>query len=165
MFCCILRAHSADPLPLRTFSLQAFLTGSKQNFARKFKIPIDQIDFDFFVKDEEGSTEQPPEDGVYCSGLFVEGCKWDWDAHVLGESDPKVLYTAMPTIWMVPAETTKFAKFLNYNCPLYKTSARRGILSTTGHSTNFVLDIRLPSDRDPAHWTKRGVAMLTSLND
>jgi dynein heavy chain len=39
-------------------------------------------------------------------------------------------------------------------------------LMHTGHSTNFVLDVRLPSPSvDPAHWTKRGVALLTSLSD
>lgn len=112
-----------------------------------------------------GQLDTPPEDGVYCSGLFLEGCRWSTDTHELEESEPKVLFTPMPAIWMVPREVTKFHSYPHYVCPLYKTTERRGVLSTTGHSTNFVLDVRLPSSRELAHWTKRGVALLTSLND
>eukprot|EP00232_Nephroselmis_pyriformis_P024798 CAMPEP_0182866754 /NCGR_PEP_ID=MMETSP0034_2-20130328/8363_1 /TAXON_ID=156128 /ORGANISM="Nephroselmis pyriformis, Strain CCMP717" /LENGTH=486 /DNA_ID=CAMNT_0024999085 /DNA_START=110 /DNA_END=1570 /DNA_ORIENTATION=- len=147
------------------FFTQAFMTGAKQNFARKYKIPIDQIDFDFEVMDVEGQADEKPEDGVYTNGLFLEGARWCYDKHVLAESAPKVLFTPVPTIWMVPKVTTDFKKFQHYVCPLYKTSARRGVLSTTGHSTNFVMDIRLPVDLPADHWIKRGVAMLTSLDD
>jgi Dynein heavy chain C-terminal domain len=41
----------------------------------------------------------------------------------------------------------------------------QGILSTTGHSTNFVMDVRVPTSTSASHWIKRGTAMLTSLND
>jgi hypothetical protein len=53
------------------FFTQAFLTGVKQNFARKYTIPIDIIDFDFSFKDEEGDCLEAPGDGCYCYGVLL----------------------------------------------------------------------------------------------
>lgn len=69
---------------------QAFLTGAKQNYARKHSIPIDLIDFDYEVKDRSGDTDQPHPDGVFIHGLFLEAAAWDWNMHTLCESQPKV---------------------------------------------------------------------------
>lgn len=54
-----------------------------------------------------------------------------------------------------------------YQCPLYKTSVRAGVLSTTGQSTNFVLHLGLgiPDATDPDFWVMQGVAALCALDD
>jgi len=142
---------------------QAFTTGASQNFARKYTIPIDTLTYDFEMPEEQNPTERP-ENGVYCYGVFLEGCKWDWDKWELAESDPKVLYVPVPLIWIVPCKKTDLGEFPSYECPLYKVSTRKGVLSTTGHSTNYVMPIRLSSSTPESHWVKRGVAMLTSLD-
>jgi dynein heavy chain len=87
------------------------------------------------------------------------------DTMALGESRPKILFDTLPIILLRPGQADKFVKKSTYNCPVYKTSARRGVLSTTGHSTNFVLFIDVPSNKSQQHWINRGVAGLCQLDD
>jgi dynein heavy chain, axonemal len=166
------------------FFTQAFITGTLQNFARKHKIPIDKAGFDFRVltpgECERAVTERP-EDGAYIRGLFMEGARWDPIGHVIAESNPRELFIEMPLIHLEPREKTKIPVVEGvpeqytgsvtgtahvYNCPVYKTSVRQGVLLTTGHSTNFVMFIRIPMSEEhkQKHWIKRGVALLTQLD-
>ncbi|KAM9777518.1 dynein axonemal heavy chain 12-like [Neosynchiropus ocellatus] len=145
------------------FFTQAFLTGALQNFARRYRVPIDLLRFQFQVLQFD-SSESPPDDGVYVRGLFLEGARWDRESGVLDEQQHKVLFDPMPVIWIRPTQQEEVRRDV-YVCPLYKTSDRKGALSTTGHSTNYIISLQLPTSRGPLHWVKRGVALLCQLDD
>jgi dynein heavy chain len=160
------------------FFTQAFLTGVMQNMARQDKVPIDEVIWNFYLEkleklaavrdDSYNNGYEKPQYGCWVWGLFLQGCRWDDDNQILAESFPKVLFEVMPTFFLKPIIKSKDETGPDvYPCPTYKTSERRGVLSTTGHSTNFVMTMMLPiSPQDnEKYWTKRGVAMLTQLDE
>ncbi|XP_063362018.1 dynein axonemal heavy chain 3 [Cydia amplana] len=144
---------------------QSFLTGVLQNYSRHNKIPIDQVQFEFQITSMEAECNQLPHFGVYCKGLFLEGARWNRQTMELDESYPKILFDTIPIIWFQPALIQNFNPPPCYFCPIYKTSERKGVLATTGHSSNFVMFITLLSMVPQKHWINRGVASLTQLDD
>lgn len=150
------------------FFPQAFITGTLQNYARKVQISIHTISFDFAVipgeLDAWERIKEKPEDGCYIRGLYLEAAIWDCEKGVLAESRPKELYTDMAGMHLVPVPNRGKQEGFIYTCPIYKTLTRAGTLSTTGHSTNFVMPVELPSDKDPDHWVRRATALMCSLD-
>ncbi|CAD7963334.1 unnamed protein product [Amoebophrya sp. A120] len=150
------------------FFPQAFLTGALQNHARKYNFEIDRLEFLYLLQDGDlVSTDfkTPPEDGIYVWGLFLEGARFCNKAKYLRPSEPKVLYTPMPVMHFSPQLDRKTPENC-YRCPVYKVLSRRGVLMTTGHSTNFVLYLEVPSD-EPGElkekWIRAGVAAFLAL--
>ena len=116
-------------------------------------------------------------------GLFLEGARWCFEDHCLrDEYDAQMLsvghdavefahrYTRSLPRYHVPFQALPLIHFVPrmdfaapesaYQCPLYKTSARAGVLGTTGHSTNFVLALALPTDQSVDYWIRKGTAAL-----
>jgi len=156
------------------FFPQAFLTSVRQNYARRNKLPVDTIDYDYHLKDDVrwGEITEKPEDGCYIYGFFIEGAIWDYETHKIAQPRPKELFSSMPTFWLEPVQnrefpTSDFRKTTAadgiYQCPLYKILTRAGTLLTTGHSTNYVMNMELPSDQEPDMWIRAGVAMFLAL--
>lgn len=163
------------------FFPQSFLTAVLQTHSRKYNLAIDMLKFDFEVmsttliqkriyeKRQEGQTENifdginSPEDGTYVHGLFLEAGKWNQAKGGLIDPDIGELETMMPIVWMKPCEKIEVGN--RYEAPLYKTPVRAGVLSTTGHSTNFILSVLLNSEKPPSFWILRGTALVTLLTD
>eukprot|EP00949_MAST-11_sp_MAST-11-sp1_P004427 g4427.t1 len=150
------------------FFTPSFLTGTLQNFARKETIAIDELGFEFEVLSPEqiASLDSRPDNGAYIRGLFLQGAAWSTKEGCLVDSRPKELFCEVPVIWLIPKKMDEIKQGHRYICPVYKTSERKGMLSTTGHSTNFVLYVMLPMSPEHVekHHIKGGVACITQLD-
>ncbi len=149
------------------FFTQSFLTGTRQNYARKYAIPIDEISYDYRVltpAECATANDKPADDGCFVRGLFLQSASWDSHAGVLAEAKPRELFASVPIVLLLPCKTVDIDKAAHrYPCPVYKTPERAGTLSTTGHSTNFVMTMTLPmpANLQAKHYVKRSVAMFT----
>ncbi|KAF6321024.1 dynein axonemal heavy chain 6 [Rhinolophus ferrumequinum] len=167
------------------FFPQGFLTGTLQNHARKYNLPIDELSFQYNIiptyrdqaavieaaKTVQFGQELPmdielptPEDGVLVHGMFMDAFRWDDDEMVIEDALPGQMNPMLPVVHFEPQQNYEPSPTL-YHSPLYKTGARAGTLSTTGHSTNFVVTVLLPSKRSKDYWISKGSALLCQLSE
>ncbi|XP_037383628.1 dynein axonemal heavy chain 6 isoform X1 [Talpa occidentalis] len=167
------------------FFPQGFLTGTLQNHARKYNLPIDELSFKYNIiatyRDQAAVTEAAktiqfgqelpmdmelpsPEDGVLVHGIFMDASRWDDKEMVIKDALPGQMNPMLPVVHFEPQQNYEPHPTL-YHSPLYKTGARAGTLSTTGHSTNFVVTILLPSKHSKDYWISKGSALLCQLNE
>jgi len=143
------------------FFPQGFMTAVKQTFSRDYKIAVDTLRIGCEITSYDSKDlQKPPSTGAYVYGLFMEGGRFNRTLMRMDESLPRQILDIMPCIWLKPVITFDYQPSGIYDCPLYKTSIRAGTLSTTGHSTNFVVSLPIPTVANQDHWIRRGCAML-----
>ncbi|XP_036369342.1 dynein heavy chain 2, axonemal-like [Octopus sinensis] len=139
-----------------------FLTAVLQTSARQNNISVDLLSWDFTVMTVgDSNITGPPKDGVYVKGLYLQGAGWDQRNACLVEALPIQLVCPMPSIHFKPVENKKKSLKGIYTCPCYYYPNRAG----TSDRTSFIIPIDLKAgDSSPDHWTKRGTALLMSLD-
>nr|XP_034190797.1 dynein heavy chain 6, axonemal [Osmia lignaria] len=163
---------------------QGFLTGMMQTCARKYNTPIDHLKLDFIptkvvlyqedVEEKHKEFEKEvievykklkvPKDGVLIHGLFIDAGRWDFESMLLVDANIGEMHPTLPVLHINPVlELPKNDP--RYVSPLYKTAVRAGVLSTTGHSTNFVVAVLLPSAKQQSYWILKGTALLIEIID
>ncbi|MBN3299949.1 DYH5 protein, partial [Amia calva] len=138
------------------FNPQGFLTAMRQEITRANKgWALDRMvlcnEVTKWMKDD---ITQPPTEGVYVYGLYLEGAGWDRRNCKLIDSKPKVLFEMMPVI-RIYAENNGTKDPRLYSCPIYKKPARTDL--------NYIAAVDLRTVQSSEHWILRGVALLCDV--
>ncbi|XP_053183407.1 dynein axonemal heavy chain 5 isoform X3 [Scomber japonicus] len=138
------------------FNPQGFLTAMRQEITRANKgWALDRMvlcnEVTRWMKDD---IIQPPTEGVYVWGLYLEGAGWDRRSCKLIDSKPKVLFEMMPVIRMY-AENNGVKDSRLYSCPIYKKPVRTDM--------NYIAAVDLKTSLPPEYWILRGVALLCDV--
>uniref|UniRef100_A0A9J8D6M6 Dynein, axonemal, heavy chain 5 n=1 Tax=Cyprinus carpio carpio TaxID=630221 RepID=A0A9J8D6M6_CYPCA len=135
------------------FNPQGFLTAMRQEITRANKgWALDRMvlcnEVTKWMKDD---ITQPPAEGVYVYGLYLEGAGWDRRNCRLIDSKPKVLFEMMPVVRMYAENNDPRL----YSCPVYKKPVRTDM--------NYIAAVDLRTSHPPEYWILRGVALLCDV--
>ncbi|XP_039662328.1 dynein heavy chain 5, axonemal isoform X2 [Perca fluviatilis] len=138
------------------FNPQGFLTAMRQEITRANKgWALDRMvlcnEVTRWMKED---ITQPPAEGVYVYGLYLEGAGWDRRSCKLIDSKPKVLFEMMPVIRMY-ADNNGVKDSRLYSCPVYKKPVRTDM--------NYIAAVDLKTSLPPEHWILRAVALLCDV--
>ncbi|XP_038617180.1 dynein heavy chain 14, axonemal [Tachyglossus aculeatus] len=175
------------------FFPQGFLTAVLQNYARSQGISIDSLTFVHHILQEAQNASQilgmqkklsiveqafksstQAQHGVLVFGLYIGGARWNPDTHSLEDSQLQEIYSCFPDIHFRPeqisierdsASAKSDSDPVSYECPVYRTPQRTGILTTTGLSSDFVTTVHLPTQVPPHQWITKRVALLCQLDE
>ncbi|XP_066267393.1 dynein axonemal heavy chain 2-like isoform X1 [Branchiostoma lanceolatum] len=139
-----------------------FLTAVLQTSARQNSVSVDSLSWEFVVSTvDDNNITGAPKDGVWVKGLYLEGAGWDKKNACLVEAEPMQLVCSIPTIHFKPVENKKKSSKGIYACPCYYFPNRAGAAGRA----SFVVAVDLKTGAmPPDHWTKRGSALLMSLD-
>lgn len=142
------------------FNAQGFLTAMRQEVTRSHEgWALDSVVLTSKVtKHLHDELREPPKEGVYVYGLFIEGAAWDKRNSRLTEPKPKELYDNLPVINIFAiqeATKNKIDTSKLYSAPIYKKPRRTDL--------TYVACVELVCSKTPDHWIMRGVALLCDI--
>ena len=118
------------------FFTQALLTGVLQDYCRREKLEIDTLEWSFsFKRITPEEVTEPPSQGCYVHGLFIQGASWNSESNRIQEPHHNLIYSDFPVTHLTPIakqpdddSDEAGVEGVFVKCPLYRTSERRGTL-------------------------------------
>ena len=137
------------------FNPQSFLTAIMQTTARKSELPLDKmvLTIDTTKKNREEPSGQQ-RDGAFCSGLYMEGARWDSTKNQISESKLKELTPPMPMLFIKAVTIDRRETKNIYECPVYRTKFR---------GPTYIWTFNLRTREKPSKWVLGGVCLLLQV--
>ncbi|CBH18135.1 dynein heavy chain, putative [Trypanosoma brucei gambiense DAL972] len=145
------------------FNPSAFMTGVFQAFSRAEGVSVDKLGFRFEVISREPSEiDEGPLRGCYVHGIHTDSWRWDAASGVMTDSLPGEPYATLPVVHFLPEPHHRTGEGWQ-RIPLYRTVIRAGVISSLGASSNYVLSIEVPTDKETDYWQLMGAACVCAL--
>jgi len=139
----------------RLFNPQSFLTAIKQLCCQNQGLELDKLQvFTEVTKKEAKQCEAHSKDGAYCSGMFLEGARWDQASNSLEDSRPKEMFTEMPVVNCKAGTVADKVDKNQYICPTYCVPIRRPY---------YVFPAQLRTKAIADKWVLAGVALILDI--
>jgi len=106
------------------------------------------------TKKEAKQCEAHSKDGAYCSGMFLEGARWDQASNSLEDSRPKEMFTEMPVVNCKAGTVADKVDKNQYICPTYCVPIRRPY---------YVFPAQLRTKAIADKWVLAGVALILDI--
>jgi len=149
------------------FNPNGCLTAMKQEVTRKHrseKWSLDNVVYHTEITKFEriDQVKNPPEEGIYIHGLFLDGAAWSKQDGQLVESQPKTLFVSLPILYITGklkkeedrSKKELFGTIGPYECPVYKYACR------TDRYFIFFANLKCSAEKYPNKWALRGVSLL-----
>jgi dynein heavy chain len=147
------------------FNPQGFLTSVKQHLTREhakegWTLNDVQQQLDVTPHDLDRIRE-PPKNGIFIHGLYLEGASWDRKEGTLREPMPRQLTSPLPVIRLTYQQKENRGRRSQtdheYACPAYRYKERTG--------KYYLFSFNLPTkDQQAQHWVLRGTCILFNPN-
>ena len=137
------------------FNPGSFITAVKQSTARRNEWPLDRVATTTEVTSSQmEEIEGPAPEGVYVTGLTLEGARIDERTKRLEDPYPKEMAFEMPVVQVKAVKEESAPKKNVYQCPVYRTERR---------FREEVFTAQLKTNTDQNKWVLQGVAIILDI--
>ena len=103
---------------------------TKKSHSRKYGIAIDNLKFEFIFLGADSNLSIAPKEGIYITGLILEGGKWNTSDGFMVDADPMTLYSNLAPVHIKVIEKTSkpYSRHPLFTSPVYIFSSREGTM-------------------------------------